>query len=161
MSYAYRACSRLTAGPTRCVTSRLSTFTHPTTFCSATRTFSHNVRSNGQVAPTVRTAAWPPPAAGLTSSIPRRSVSRATARAKARDSEGDETARETNQRDLDEHEQDVRQAIAETTKQQIRRPWQREGADEPPVSEHRTEMNKKMVTGMVCSPRRSRMCGLG
>lgn len=58
-----------------------------------------------------------------------------------------ETARETNQRDQAVHENQVKAGIEEATKQQIRRPWQREGADEPPVSDSRRNMNKSMTKG--------------
>ncbi|KAI1442464.1 hypothetical protein F5Y02DRAFT_260436 [Annulohypoxylon stygium] len=60
-----------------------------------------------------------------------------------------ETARETNQRDQAVHENQVKAGIEEATKQQIRRPWQREGADEPPVSDSRRNMNKSMTKGKL------------
>ncbi|KAI0384883.1 hypothetical protein F5Y04DRAFT_247994 [Hypomontagnella monticulosa] len=61
----------------------------------------------------------------------------------------DETARETNQRDQAAHEKEVRAGIEDATKQQIRRPWQREGADKPPVDEERRGMNKAMTKGKL------------
>ncbi|KAI1388979.1 uncharacterized protein F4822DRAFT_264762 [Hypoxylon trugodes] len=61
----------------------------------------------------------------------------------------DETARETNQRDQAAHEKEVRAGIEDATKQQIKRPWQREGADEPPVNDSRREMNKAMTKGKL------------
>ncbi|KAI1205045.1 uncharacterized protein F4807DRAFT_444325 [Annulohypoxylon truncatum] len=60
-----------------------------------------------------------------------------------------ETARETNHRDQAVHENEVKDGIEEATKQQIRRPWQREGADEPPVSDSRRSMNKSMTKGKL------------
>ncbi|KAI2463519.1 hypothetical protein F4781DRAFT_416403 [Annulohypoxylon bovei var. microspora] len=60
-----------------------------------------------------------------------------------------ETARETNQRDQAVHENEVKAGIEDATKQQIRRPWQREGADEPPVSDSRRNMNKSMTKGKL------------
>ncbi|KAI0131009.1 hypothetical protein F4814DRAFT_404489 [Daldinia grandis] len=61
----------------------------------------------------------------------------------------DETARETNKRDQAAHEQDVKAGIEDATKQQIKRPWHREGADEPPISESRRTMNKTMTKGKL------------
>ncbi|KAF3070651.1 Calcium uniporter protein 6, mitochondrial [Daldinia childiae] len=61
----------------------------------------------------------------------------------------DETTRETNKRDQEAHEQEVKSGIEDATKQQIKRPWQREGADEPPVSESRRTMNKTMTKGKL------------
>ncbi|KAI1375984.1 hypothetical protein F4677DRAFT_445699 [Hypoxylon crocopeplum] len=66
-----------------------------------------------------------------------------------KDQLSDETARETNQRDQDAHEEEVKSGIEDATKQQIRRPWQREGADEPPVSDSRRGMNKAMTKGKL------------
>lgn len=64
----------------------------------------------------------------------------------------DETARETNQRDQAAQEKEVRAGIEDATKQQIRRPWQREGADQPPVNEENRGMNKAMTKGQFpCS----------
>lgn len=62
---------------------------------------------------------------------------------------GDETVKETNQRDQTAHEKEVKAGIEDATKQQIKRPWQREGADEPPVSESRRTMNKTMTKGKL------------
>ncbi|KAI4870580.1 hypothetical protein F4820DRAFT_402660 [Hypoxylon rubiginosum] len=61
----------------------------------------------------------------------------------------DETARETNQRDQAAQEKEVRAGIEDATKQQIRRPWQREGADQPPVNEENRGMNKAMTKGKL------------
>ncbi|EMR72888.1 hypothetical protein UCREL1_56 [Eutypa lata UCREL1] len=47
-------------------------------------------------------------------------------------------------RDQDAQEEEVKFDIGEAAKQQIRRPWMREGADEPPVSQDRKDMNKTM-----------------
>ncbi|KAI0025175.1 hypothetical protein F4780DRAFT_768435 [Xylariomycetidae sp. FL0641] len=62
---------------------------------------------------------------------------------------GEETARETNQRDQAAHEEQVQAGIEDATKQQIKRPWQREGADQPPVSDTRKNMNKSMTKGKL------------
>lgn len=59
----------------------------------------------------------------------------------------DETARETNQRDQEAHEEEVEAGIEAAAKQQIRRPWQREGADKPPVDEEARKANKAMTKG--------------
>jgi calcium uniporter protein, mitochondrial len=59
----------------------------------------------------------------------------------------DESARETNQRDLDAHEDEVKAGIEAATKAQIKRPWQREGADKPPVDEESKRLNKAMTKG--------------
>lgn len=59
----------------------------------------------------------------------------------------DETARETNKRDQQMHEEEVETGIQEATKQQIKRPWQREGADKPPVDRDHRNMNKTMTKG--------------
>ncbi|OTB00998.1 hypothetical protein M426DRAFT_224374 [Hypoxylon sp. CI-4A] len=66
-----------------------------------------------------------------------------------KDQLSDETARETNQRDQKAHEEEVKAGIEDATKQQIRRPWQREGADQPPVSDSRRNMNKTMTKGKL------------
>ena len=58
-----------------------------------------------------------------------------------------ETPRQTNQKDQDTQEEHARADIGIAAKQQIRRPWQREGADEPPVSQNRKDMNKTMEKG--------------
>jgi hypothetical protein len=58
-----------------------------------------------------------------------------------------ETARETDKRDQDAHQAEVAAGLEEATKQQIKRPWQREGADKPPVDESRRNMNKNMTKG--------------
>ncbi|KAI1421753.1 siderophore biosynthesis protein [Xylaria sp. FL1777] len=60
-----------------------------------------------------------------------------------------ETARETNKRDQDAHEEEIETSIQEATKQQIKRPWQREGADLPPIDQSRRSMNKTMTKGKL------------
>ncbi|RYP27344.1 hypothetical protein DL767_007716 [Monosporascus sp. MG133] len=60
-----------------------------------------------------------------------------------------ETAWQTNQRDQDALEDQAELDISEAAKQQIKRPWQREGADEPPVSQERKNMNKNMGKGKL------------
>ncbi|KAI0411829.1 hypothetical protein F5X98DRAFT_33912 [Xylaria grammica] len=61
----------------------------------------------------------------------------------------EESARETNKRDQHVHEEQVEAGIQEATKQQIRRPWQREGADKPPVEQSHRTMNKTMTKGKL------------
>ncbi|KAI1348754.1 hypothetical protein F5Y01DRAFT_205121 [Xylaria sp. FL0043] len=61
----------------------------------------------------------------------------------------EETARETNERDEHFHEKEVEAGIQEATKQQVRRPWQREGADQPPVEQSHRTMNKTMTRGKL------------
>ncbi|KAI0533660.1 hypothetical protein GGR58DRAFT_485660 [Xylaria digitata] len=61
----------------------------------------------------------------------------------------EESARETNKRDQHVHEKQVEASIQEATKQQIKRPWQREGADKPPVEESHRTMNKTMTKGKL------------
>ncbi|KAI0905426.1 hypothetical protein F4823DRAFT_566767 [Ustulina deusta] len=61
----------------------------------------------------------------------------------------EETACETNERDQHVHEEEIKAGIQEATKQQIRRPWQREGADQPPVHQSRRAMNKTMTKGKL------------
>ncbi|RYO96179.1 hypothetical protein DL765_011660 [Monosporascus sp. GIB2] len=56
---------------------------------------------------------------------------------------------QTNQRDQDAQEEQVKFDISEAAKQQIKRPWQREGADEPPISQERKNMNKNMAKGKL------------
>ncbi|RYO75100.1 hypothetical protein DL766_003080 [Monosporascus sp. MC13-8B] len=63
--------------------------------------------------------------------------------------DGEETAGQTNQRDQDAQEEQVKLDISEAAKQRIKRPWQREGADEPPVSQERKNMNKSMAKGKL------------
>ncbi|KAI0393568.1 hypothetical protein F5Y17DRAFT_305654 [Xylariaceae sp. FL0594] len=60
-----------------------------------------------------------------------------------------EKARETDKRDQDAFEKQVRDGLQEATMQQIRRPWQREDADKPPVDEERRTKNKKMTKGKL------------
>ncbi|KAI0113586.1 hypothetical protein GGR51DRAFT_18938 [Nemania sp. FL0031] len=66
-----------------------------------------------------------------------------------RDIVEDESARETNQRDQHVHEKQVEASIQEATKQQIKRPWQREGADRPPADASHRDMNKTMTKGKL------------
>jgi calcium uniporter protein, mitochondrial len=66
---------------------------------------------------------------------------------RARDYIKEESADETNRRDQRAHEKQVKASLQEATKQQIRRPWQREGADQPPAEEAHRRMNKNMTKG--------------
>ncbi|KAK8024838.1 hypothetical protein PG990_002661 [Apiospora arundinis] len=61
----------------------------------------------------------------------------------------DETAKETNQRDVDGHEAEVKSGMEAAVKQQIKRPWQREGADKPPVDLESKQLNKNMTKGKL------------
>ncbi|KAK7949124.1 uncharacterized protein PG986_010010 [Apiospora aurea] len=61
----------------------------------------------------------------------------------------DESAKETNQRDADAHESEVKVGMEAAVKQQIKRPWQREGADKPPVDLESKQMNKNMTKGKL------------
>ncbi|KAI0550308.1 hypothetical protein F4679DRAFT_542883 [Xylaria curta] len=61
----------------------------------------------------------------------------------------EESVRETNERDQHAHEEQVEASIQEATKHQIRRPWQREGADKPPADEPHRSMNKTMTKGKL------------
>ncbi|KAI0136752.1 hypothetical protein BJ170DRAFT_29522 [Xylariales sp. AK1849] len=61
----------------------------------------------------------------------------------------DESARETNERDQNAHEKDVKAGIEAATKQQIKRPWQREGADKSPVDQENRNLNKSMTKGKL------------
>ncbi|RYP52464.1 hypothetical protein DL768_002387 [Monosporascus sp. mg162] len=63
--------------------------------------------------------------------------------------DGEETAWQTDQRDQDAQEEQAKLDISKAAKQQIKRPWQREGADEPPVSQERKNMNKNMGKGKL------------
>lgn len=45
------------------------------------------------------------------------------------------------------------------TKQQIKRPWQREGADKPPTDFEARKMNKSMVRGKDAAQRPSFVLG--
>ncbi|GAP92241.1 putative amino acid permease protein [Rosellinia necatrix] len=67
----------------------------------------------------------------------------------AKDPIQEESARETNQGDQDAHEREVEASIQQATKQQIKRPWQREGADKPPADESHRSMNKTMTKGKL------------
>ncbi|KAJ8132086.1 hypothetical protein O1611_g1545 [Lasiodiplodia mahajangana] len=66
---------------------------------------------------------------------------------RTRDIIEDESAREINKRDQHVHERQVEASIQEATKQQIKRPWQREGADRPPADESHRDLNKTMTKG--------------
>ncbi|KAI1174572.1 hypothetical protein F4777DRAFT_553654 [Nemania sp. FL0916] len=68
---------------------------------------------------------------------------------RAKDFLQEESADETNKRDQNAHEEQVKASIQEATKQQIRRPWQREGADKPPADESHRRMNKSMAKGKL------------
>jgi hypothetical protein len=59
----------------------------------------------------------------------------------------EESARETNLRDQNAHEEEVKAGIEAATKQQIKRPWQREGADKPPTDLEAKKLNKTMTKG--------------
>lgn len=61
----------------------------------------------------------------------------------------EETARETNLRDQNAHEEEVTAGIEAATKAQIKRPWQREGADKPPTDLDAKKLNKAMTKGRV------------
>ncbi|KAI1745810.1 hypothetical protein F4680DRAFT_113899 [Xylaria scruposa] len=61
----------------------------------------------------------------------------------------EESVRETNERDQLAHEEQVEASIQEATKHQIKRPWQREGADKPPADEPHRTMNKTMTKGKL------------
>ncbi|KAI1637274.1 siderophore biosynthesis protein [Biscogniauxia mediterranea] len=60
-----------------------------------------------------------------------------------------ESPRQTNKRDQHAQETLAKGNIQAATKSQIRRPWQREGADEPPVSQNRRALNKTMTQGKL------------
>ncbi|KAI1164788.1 hypothetical protein F5B18DRAFT_614478 [Nemania serpens] len=68
---------------------------------------------------------------------------------RTRDYIQEESARETNNRDQHAHEKEVEASIQQATKQQIRRPWQREGADIPPAETSHHSMNKTMAKGKL------------
>ncbi|KAI1197123.1 hypothetical protein F5X97DRAFT_303367 [Nemania serpens] len=68
---------------------------------------------------------------------------------RTRDYIQEESARETNERDQHAHEKDVEASIQQATKQQIRRPWQREGADIPPADASHRSTNKTMAKGKL------------
>ncbi|KAL7624113.1 hypothetical protein AAE478_005670 [Parahypoxylon ruwenzoriense] len=62
----------------------------------------------------------------------------------------DEAVGETEKRhQASVHEEHVHAGIADATKHQIKRPWQREGADQPPVNDARRTMNKTMTKGKL------------
>lgn len=75
---------------------------------------------------------------------------RTTAPARKREWQ-DAAASETNPKDMEAHEVDVRAGIEAATKQQIKRPWQREGADKPPVDQDTRDLNKTMTKGKLVS----------
>ncbi|KAI0874249.1 hypothetical protein GGS24DRAFT_352945 [Hypoxylon argillaceum] len=68
---------------------------------------------------------------------------------RTRDPIREESARETNERDQHVHEKQVKAGLQQATKQQIKRPWQREGADKPPADESHRGMNKAMTKGKL------------
>ncbi|KAI1337573.1 hypothetical protein F5Y15DRAFT_417715 [Xylariaceae sp. FL0016] len=119
MSYAARACSQLTAPTIRRLVG-----------CRRYHASRTNVPQSSKLAPVLS------PRCLSTTQFLRRDLNQ-------------ETARETNQRDQDAQEKQVQDGIEAATKQQIKRPWQREGADEPPVSESRRSMNKSMTKGRL------------
>jgi len=59
-----------------------------------------------------------------------------------RTDEGTQNARKLSQKTLDEQEQQVK-----AREKQIKRPWQREGADKPPVTDEREDKIKPMTKG--------------
>lgn len=69
-----------------------------------------------------------------------------------------ETPPETHQKDEDEYEKDVKAGIEAATKQQIKRPWQREGADKPPVDQEARNANKTMAKGEILICPRAQAC---
>ncbi|KAI1647765.1 uncharacterized protein F4817DRAFT_336700 [Daldinia loculata] len=126
MSYAFRACSQLTASSIRQFTGRRFGNTYTSIYTS---TIIPPRKANPVVPSSYRCFA--------TTTYTRNQKL------------GDETVKETNQRDQTAHEKEVKAGIEDATKQQIKRPWQREGADEPPVSESRRTMNKTMTKGKL------------
>ncbi|KAI0010528.1 siderophore biosynthesis protein [Xylariaceae sp. FL0662B] len=66
-----------------------------------------------------------------------------------KDLSGEETVRESDKREQAARKKQVEASIGDATKQQIRRPWQREGADEPPVSDTRRLTDKGMTKGKL------------
>lgn len=132
MSYATRACSQLTAATS---IRRLLSYhgnglnrvaCHPSSFARGLRVWR-----------------WCSPYAGSRyfTSSPHRT----------RDYIQEESARETNEKDQHAHEKEVEDSIQEATKQQIKRPWQREGADIPPAEVSHRSMNKTMAKGNLSS----------
>lgn len=120
MSYAFRAYSQLTA--------------------SSIRQFAGRRLANNNKHASIFTAR-----ASLVPATPYRYF--VTTPCARRENLSDETARETNQRDQAVHEKEVQAGLEDATKQQIRRPWLREGADRPPVDDERRKMNKAMTKG--------------
>ncbi|KAI1800158.1 hypothetical protein F4811DRAFT_540532 [Daldinia bambusicola] len=123
MNYAFRASSQLTASGIRQFAGRRLAHTHPTSRIIPTRT--------------------------ANPVLPWHSRHFITTPHVRKEKLNHETPRETNERDQAAHEQEVTAGIEYATKQQIKRPWQREGADQPPVSETRRTMNKAMTKGKL------------
>jgi hypothetical protein len=129
MSYATKACSQLTAAP---ALRRLAGSSSNSLNCKTWHAFGPLLRQGeGRF------------------SAPYCSSPRyfTTSSCQAKNLIDEETARETNERDKNTHEKDVQANIQEATKQQIKRPWQREGADKPPVDESARNLNKTMTKG--------------
>lgn len=123
MNYASRTCSKLTA-----LSSRRLLFSHyPPPITKA-------------ISPSYTSIVSPSP-----SQQRRRLIS--TNHKLWKNETNEESPKQTNQRDQDAQEEEVKFDIGEAAKQQIRRPWMREGADEPPVSQDRKDMNKTMGKG--------------
>ncbi|KAI0156374.1 hypothetical protein GGR57DRAFT_79467 [Xylariaceae sp. FL1272] len=123
MSYAFRACSHLTAGS------------------SFRRIASYGInRRPCPTSPVSRTGAQLPAVFGPRFLATSNSTSNLIA---------DETARETNQDDQKIYEEREQAGIDEATKQQIKRPWHRQGADQPPVEESHRNLNKSMTKGTL------------
>ncbi|KAI1487058.1 hypothetical protein F5X96DRAFT_176687 [Biscogniauxia mediterranea] len=128
MSYASWTCSWLTASGVR----RLR-FSFTTSHGLYNKTY-----CNAHVAPPRRPSPWSPVRC-LSTTLPLK-----------KDQLSQESPRQTNERD--QHAQETLAAkgtIQAATKSQIRRPWQREGADEPPVSQKRRALNKTMTQGKL------------
>jgi hypothetical protein len=135
MSYATRACSQLaTATSLRRLTGCSNVVS------SSTDLNRHAYHSSGLAQ---RTRIWRLPSTRSNF----RGLASSTHQPKAKDLIREETARETNQKDEDIHEREVEASIQQATKQQIKRPWQREGADKPPADESHRTMNKTMTKG--------------
>ncbi|KAI0205591.1 hypothetical protein F4808DRAFT_409633 [Astrocystis sublimbata] len=54
-----------------------------------------------------------------------------------------------NDKDQRAQEKEVKASIQEATRNQIKRPWQREGADKPPAEESHRTLNKEMTKGKL------------
>ncbi|KAI0406350.1 hypothetical protein F4802DRAFT_558904 [Xylaria palmicola] len=90
----------------------------------------------------------PPPSWPLSSSRPGLRQFASSPR-RSTDAIDEESVRETNKRDQHAHEEQVEASIQEATKQQIKRPWHREGADKPPADKAHRLINKTMAKGKL------------